>query len=408
MPAGPRGGASRRVYRARRLPTGVVVVLALVIAAGAGTLVARELSSSKPSSQRAPTSSSSRPCSTLRVLGMWSLAALADETIAVPAEETDLVAIAPAARVGYGGVLLFGTAAPLNLGQQLRQLRSDVPGRLGLLVMTDEEGGGIQRMANLVGSMPWPSQMGATMTPAQIQSLARGVGSKMTRHGVNVDLAPVVDVDGRAVEPGAADPDGFRSFSGNVITVEADGVAFLRGLMQAGVVPVVKHFPGLGGATGNTDDGPADTLPWSVLQSGALPPFEAAIKSGVPAVMVSNAIVPGLSGRLPASLSRAVTRELRERLGFTGLIITDSLSALAISDAPLSLGVPEASVRALEAGADMVLFGLSASASGDLALAAAIRRAILAAVAAGQLSRAQLTRAAAEVLATKKVALCRT
>jgi beta-N-acetylhexosaminidase len=124
---------------------------------------------------------------------------------------------------------------------------------------------------------------------------------------------------------------------------------------------------------------------------------------------VSNAIVPGLSGAEPASLSRAVvTRVLRAKLGFRGLIITDSLSAKAISDTPLSLTVPEASVQALEAGNDMVLFGPSGSTSTDLDTAAAIRAAILSAVAAGQLSRTQLVRAAAEVLSAKKVRLCPT
>jgi beta-N-acetylhexosaminidase len=251
--------------------------------------------------------------------------------------------------------------------------------------------------------------MGSTMSPAQIRALARSVGTKMASYGVNVDLAPVVDVDGREVEPGAADPDGFRSFSGSLQTVESDGVAFLTGLMDAHVVPVVKHFPGLGGATGNTDDAPADTVAWPTLQSEALPAFRAAIKAGVPAVMVSNAIVPGLSGAEPASLSRAVvTRVLRAKLGFRGLIITDSLSAKAISDTPLSLTVPEASVQALEAGNDMVLFGPSGSTSTDLDTAAAIRAAILSAVAAGQLSRTQLVRAAAEVLSAKKVRLCPT
>jgi beta-N-acetylhexosaminidase len=374
--------------------------LALVTLAGAGTIVSlRVFNVSKPVA--APS------CTTAKILASWSLAQLADETIVLPAQETDVSALGPAAHVGYGGVILFGTSAPANLGTQLGRLRADVPGHLGLLVMTDEEGGGIQRMANLVGSMPWPSQMAHTMTPARIRALARSVGSKMAGAGVNVDLAPVVDVDGRAVEPGAADPDGFRSFSGNLKTVESDGVAFLDGLLEAHVVPVVKHFPGLGGATGNTDDGPADTLPWSRLQTGAIPAFAAAVKAGAPAVMVSNAIVPGLTGADPASISHAVvTGVLRLRLGFKGLIITDSLSAKAISDAPLSLSVPEASVQALEAGDDMVLFNSTGSTRRDLATAGGIRSAILAAVASQQLSRSQLVRATTSVLSARKVSLC--
>ncbi len=378
------------------------MAIAFLVVAGAGTVVAIE--AAKPSQHVAPPPA----CTTGGVLATWPLGRLVNQTIVIPADETDVPALAPAARDGYGGAILFGTSAPAGLGSQLRQLRGEVPGHLGLLVMTDEEGGGIQRMANLVGSMPWPSEMGATMTPAEIQALARRVGTKMARYGVDVDLAPVVDVDGRAVEPGASDPDGFRSFSGDVKVVSADGVAFLKGLLQAGVIPVVKHFPGLGGATGNTDDGPGDTRPWSDLVTGAIPAFEAAIKAGVPAVMMSNAIVPGLTGTAPASLSfAAVTRELRQRLGFRGLIVTDSLSAGAILDSPLSLSVPAAAVLALEAGDDMVLFGPTGSMAGDLAVAAGISKAVREAVTAGRLRRSVVTAAVSEVLAAKNVSLCR-
>jgi len=340
------------------------------------------------------------------VLDAWPLRQLADQTIVFPAEETDVLAAIGAARAGYGGMILFGTTAPSDLGSELATLRSEVPGRLGFIVMTDEEGGGVQRMANLVGSMPWASQMGATMRPSGIEALAHSVAAQMLANGVNMDLAPVLDVDGRAVEPGQQDPDGFRSFSGTTSVVAADGVAFMQGMIRAAVVPVVKHFPGLGGVSQNTDDGPAWTLPWSTLEKVALPPFAAAIAAGAPAVMVSNARVPGLT-TLPASLSaRLVTGELRETLGFKGLIVTDSLSAGAIEDPPLSLSVPNASVEALEAGNDMVLFGSTGTTSGDLALAASTANAVVAAVTSGALTKSQLVNAAAEVLAAKKVNLC--
>ena len=343
-------------------------------------------------------------CTVTTVLSSWPLTRLAAQTIVVPAHEGDVTAVAPEAREAFGGVILFGSSAPADLGSGLAALRRVVPYHLGLLVMTDEEGGGIQRMAKLVGNMPWPSQMGATMTPGQIRALTRSIGSKMSRAGVNVDLAPVLDVDGRAVFPGKTDPDGFRSFSGTMSVVSADGVAYLRGLMQGQVLPVAKHFPGLGGASGNTDDGPASTLPWATLQRVALPPFEAAIKAGVPAIMVSNAWVPGLT-RVPASLSyEVVTRQLRDGLGFKGLIVTDSLSVPSIS--ALGLSVPQAAVEALEAGDDMILYNPTRTASRDLALANGIDRAIVAAVDAKRLSKAALVAAAAQVLAAKKLDVC--
>lgn len=349
--------------------------------------------------------SPSAACTNTTMLDSWPLVQLARQTIAFPAEEAALGVVAPAARAGYGGILLFGTTAPATLGAQLASLRHDVPHKLGLIVMTDEEGGGVQRMPNLVGSMPWASQMGAAWAPPRIKRVAQSVARKMLLNGVDMDLAPVLDVDGRPVEPGQQDPDGFRSFSGVTSVVTADGVAFMDGMIAGGVIPVVKHFPGLGGVSQNTDDGPAHTLRWKTLEQVALPPFEAAIKAGAPALMVSNASVPGFTS-LPASLSPRVVRELRGPLGFKGLIVTDSLSAGAIADPPLSLSVPQASVDALVAGDNMVLFGSTGTTSGDLAVAARTATAIVTAVNDRELSKAVLVNAAAQVLAAKKIHLC--
>ena len=189
-------------------------------------------------------------------------------------------AVSSAVASGAGGVILFGSTAPADLGSQIAAIEAAVPGRLGLLVMTDEEGGGVQRMANLVGSLPWASYMGANWTPAEITAQVAAVARGMAQYGVNMDLAPVVDVDGRNVPPGPTDPDGWRSFSGSTSVVTADGIAYMSGLEEGGVIPVLKHFPGLGGASGNTDNGTATTLPWMTLQTVGLPPFTAAIQDG--------------------------------------------------------------------------------------------------------------------------------
>jgi beta-N-acetylhexosaminidase len=221
--------------------------------------------------------------------------------------------------------------------------------------------------------------------------------------GVNTDLAPVLDVDARAQEPGATNPDGYRSFSGEPAVAAKDGTAFMKGLDEAGVLSVVKHFPGLGYATRNTDYGPANTLSWAKLQSTGLVPFRQAINSGAAAVMMSNARVPGLSS-LPAGLSAVVVQALRTTLGFTGLIVTDSLSAGAIS--ALHLAEPAASVMAIAAGDDLILYGSPASPSASLALAAKISTAIVNAVDAGMISRATLVSAAAQVLAARNQVAC--
>lgn len=340
-------------------------------------------------------------CSNLTQLAKWSNRRLAMETIAVPVDETSVWQVAPEVSSGAGGVVLFGSTAPSNLGADLAALRSHVPGHLGLLVMTDEEGGGIQRMANLVGSLPWPAWIGKHWTAAEIEHATARVGAKMMAAHVNMDLAPVVDVDGRNVPPSAADPDGWRSFSGNTAVVTRDGAAFVKGLISSQVIPVVKHFPGLGGSSGNSDDGPAHTLAWSTLLKVAIPPFAQAITDGVPAVMVSNDTVPGLSS-YPASLSpAAISHELVGALHFHGLVLTDSLTARAISAAGFT--VPRAAVQALKVGADMVIFGLVSNVG---SVTGAIASAIVTAVATAHLARSRLIAATAAVLRVRHVDLC--
>ncbi len=338
-------------------------------------------------------------CSDSSVLASWTVARLTAQLVAVPAQETDVGAVAAEVQAGAGGILLFGSSAPSDLGQQLAALEAGAAGGIRPLVMTDEEGGGVQRMANLVGSMPWARQMAETMSATQIRALAESVGRAMLAQGVTMDLAPVLDVDG-GDGPNASDPDGWRSFSTDPQVAAADGLAFAEGLEAAGVIPVVKHFPGLGGASGNTDDGPATTPAYSTLEGAGLLPFEAAVRDGLPAVMVANASVPGLTTE-PASLSSAaITGLLVDQLHFQGLILTDSLSAGAIAD--IGLGVPQATVEAIEAGADMVMFS-----SGDPgAVLAATQAAMETAVSAGQVKLSRLVQAANEVMSAKRIDLC--
>jgi len=216
-----------------------------------------------------------------------------------------------------------------------------------------------------------------------------------------MDLAPVLDVDG-GQGPDNQDPDGTRSFSTDEKTASADGLAFAAGLQAGGVVPVVKHFPGLGGATGNTDVTPASTPPWSTLERVGLVPFENAFDAKLPAVMVANATIPGLT-KLPASISPVVLSGLlRDRLGFQGLVMTDALSAVALS--AIGYTVPKAAVAALEAGADMVVFdadpGVVAS------LTNRIVSAVVSAVGAGKLGLARLVSAVTHILKVKHVDVC--
>jgi beta-N-acetylhexosaminidase len=338
------------------------------------------------------------------VVSTWSLTRVARETIVVSAQASSLASLTTAAAQGYGGVLLFGSAAPAALPATLASLRRLEPDHLSPMVMTDDEGGGIIRFPNLVGQWPWPQVMGSTMTSAQITAQGRKVGAAMVHAGFNVDLAPVADVDGRAQYPGEYNPDGYRSFGGSPTKDAIDVSSFAAGLTSSHVLAVVKHFPGLGGTTPDTDYGPAETASWSKLQSTGLVPFRAAINAGANAIMMSNASVPGLT-TLPAALSPAAVTALRTQLGFRGLIMTDSLGAGAIS--ALHLSTAQASVQALAAGVDQVLASNPSSPALALQTASLQTAALVAAVEHGTLTRATLVQAASQVLAATNTFTCK-
>lgn len=381
-------------------------------ASAPGSSPARTTQSGSPSGATSATSTqpSTAPsgrqtavaCTNATRLASWPLRRLAEQTVVVPVDEAHVERVTAQVAAGAGGVILFGSRAPSTLRTSLARLVARAPGGIRPFVMSDEEGGAVQRMANLVGTMPSARTMAATMTTAQIEALALRVGQRMRALGVTMDLAPVLDLDARP-GPSATNPDGTRSFSADPARATAAGLAFARGLRRAGIVAVVKHFPGLGGATGNTDVKPAATKPWSVLQAKDLKPFAAAVAAGIPAVMIANARVRGLTS-LPASLSSAViTTVLRGRLHFLRLVVTDALSAGAVSAAGYS--VPRAAVRALAVGADLLVW--SAPAARVASVTEQTVTAIVSAVQTGALSRARLREAVLHILAAKHVNLCR-
>jgi beta-N-acetylhexosaminidase len=325
---------------------------------------------------------------------------MAWQLVVVPAQLTSLSTVRAEVVSGAGGVLLFGASAPGDLAAELSHLESAAPGGIAPVVMSDIEGGNVERAANLLGPMPSARQLGQSMSPAQIQAYALGAGRRMRAIGITMDLAPVMDLDA-GYGPTASNPDGTRSFSADPHVAAADSSAFAAGLSAAGVVPVGKHFPGLHGTGDNTDVGPAATWSWSQLQQHGLLPFTTAFGRGLPAVMLSNASVPGLS-TLPSSISPQVVGALRGQLGFRGLVLTDSLTAGAITR--IGLSAPSAMAAAIVAGADMVMYDdahvdVAATARGAVV-------AIAAAVTGGRLSRAQLMASVSRVLAAKHVDLC--
>jgi beta-N-acetylhexosaminidase len=244
------------------------------------------------------------------------------------------------------GVILFGRngGSAGHWRELTRSLQGPARGRA--LVMVDQEGGDI-RTVDHVGP---PASQPLQGEPANVRRAARSAGRGLRSAGVNVNLAPVADV------PGPRSVMASRAFAGDPAGIGRRVQASVRGLGDARVAATAKHFPGLGDSAVNTDDAPA-TIPGGVSED--LVPFRAAVDAGVPLVMLSHALHPSLDGRAIASQSRAiVTGLLRERLGFDGVIVTDSMEAQAVVSRS---DVATAAERSIRAGADLVLMTGSAS-----------------------------------------------
>jgi beta-N-acetylhexosaminidase len=257
-----------------------------------------------------------------------------------------------------GGVIFFGENITgldqiASVTQQLKDAHAKSPVSAPLLLMTDQEGGIVRRLpgdpvqnAREVGSATYPVPAAADAGTGAERNLA-GVG-------MNHNLAPVLDV---YRESGNFDDQFGRSFSKNPQTCGRCGAAFTTAQQRPGrVLATAKHFPGLGAATRaqNTDLGPVRLdVPLAQLRRKDELPFRNAITAGVRLVMTSWAVYPALDPELPAGLSpEIVQRELRGRLGFQGVTITDALEAGALTEFGTAA---QSGVRAAGAGMDILL-----------------------------------------------------
>jgi beta-N-acetylhexosaminidase len=227
-------------------------------------------------------------------------------------------------------------------------------GPLPLAVSVDEEGGRVSRLAPLIGNQPSPRVLAASHTPEEVYNIALARGQAMRKLGITIDFAPVVDVTNAPDDTVIGD----RSFGADPTAVTDYAGAYARGLRDAGLLPVLKHFPGHGHGSGDTHTGSVVTPPIGDLQTNDLIPYRTLTAEAPVGVMVGHIQVPGLTGSDPASLSPAAYALLRSGdyggPGFNGPVFTDDLSSMqAISD---RMGVAEAALRGLQAGADIALW----------------------------------------------------
>ena len=264
-----------------------------------------------------------------------------------------------------------------------------------LLMMTDQEGGQVRRLPG--APVLSEKQIGESPSaPALARDAGAAAGRNLAAAGMNLNLAPVLDVFRL---PGNFIDEFQRSYSTNPNTVARLGASFIAAEQQMGVATTAKHFPGLGAATQpqNTDLAPV-TLNASLpeLRSVDEAPYRAAIAAGVKLVMTSWARYPALDARLPAGLSRAViSQELRRRLGYRGVTITDGIDAGAV--APFG-DLARRGVLATRAGADLILCAATNVNQNTPALGITVLHALAFALRHQQLNRADAQQAASRVL----------
>ena len=290
-----------------------------------------------------------------------------------------------------GGIFLGGNATGLLTGGALAQVQAAAA--IPLAVAVDDEGGRVQRIDALDGELPSARDMAADLTPRQVYELARRRGEALRARGVTIDFAPSVDVSDQPDDAVVGD----RSFSSDAAVTTQYADAFARGLRDAEVLPVLKHFPGHGRA-GDSHTGEVSTPPLGQLQGVDLVPYRQLIGRGADAVMMGHLDVPGLTEPgTPASISPAALALLRDDLGFDGLVLSDDLGAMrAITD---RFDLPEAVRAALAAGVDMALW-VTDDRVGE------VLDHLEAAVAAGSLPEQRVNEAVRRVLAAKGVDPC--
>lgn len=388
-----------RAHPVRRRPAGpwLVGIAAGVLASAAAFLIPVAPTPVQPLSAPAPLATPPAgdrlpPCTDV-VAALGPRERLA-QRLMVGVDAADPAAAAQTVHTSQvGGVFLPGNATALLQDQALRALQAGA--RIPVTVAVDDEGGRVQRIDELDGDLPSAREM-SELTPEQVRALATERGRLLAARGVTTDIAPVVDLGGQS----AGEVIGDRSFGTDPDDVTRYALAFAQGLRDAGIEPVVKHFPGHGRADGDSHAGRVTTPPLDDLRAADLRPYADLVGPGAPlatgalpaAVMVGHLDVPGLTDGLPSSLTPAVYALLRGEYGFDGVVYTDDLGAMKAVTGEYEL--PEAVLAALDAGSDVALW----SAGGD---PGPILDALEPALADGTLDEAENTAAVTRILRAK-------
>lgn len=296
-----------------------------------------------------------------------------------------------------GGVIYF--RRNVHSVDQLTKLSAELQdmaaaaGVFPLMISVDQEGGMVARIDKEgMTQVPGNMALGATGNPEYTLACAQILGRELKSIGIDMNLAPVVDVNNNPLNPVI----GVRSYGEHAESVAAHGVAAISGYQSQGIAATAKHFPGHGDTAVDSHLGMV-TVPHdrNRLEQMELLPFRKAIEAGVDAIMTAHVMFPSIEPEpIPATLScKVLTGLLREEMGFEGIIITDCLEMHAISK---PYGVAEAAIRAVEAGADLILV------SHTLQEQVAALEAIVEAVRTGRVSEEVIHQAVERIMTWKR------
>ena len=271
--------------------------------------------------------------------------------VGIPGPRLEVVARELVRDLQVGGVILFARniESPEQVWELTRDLQREALAATGrpLLLAVDQEGGRVQRLKAPFTIIPAARELGITMTPEEVEYMARQVARELALVGLNVNLAPVLDVP-----RSPACPLWDRAYSSDPERAARFGLAAIKGYMAGGIIPVAKHFPGLGDTMADSHEVLPLALSSDAKREADLLPFRQAVAAGVPMVMTAHLSVPEWEAR-PATLSPVALQVwLRRRLKFDGVIITDDLEMGGIST---KLPAPQGAKEALAAGADLLL-----------------------------------------------------
>jgi len=297
-------------------------------------------------------------------------------------------------RYAFGGVVLY--ADNCHSAAQIRTMLAELQAvaRYPLLVCTDQEGGGVVRIRDGAPSFPWEATYGHIASTDRVYQDASTTARDLRNLGLTMNLAPVVDV-----LTNHTSPIGRRSYGSNPNLAARLSMAAIRGYQQHGMASTAKHFVGLGHTSIDSHRAlPTVTLSLAQLEARDFIPFRAAIAAGVSSVLVAHVALPAVDPVYrPASLSPVVIEGvLRTRLGFKGVVMTDSLTMGALPEGH----EPEAAERAFAAGADILLIGRNSPIPSAL-IEESVER-VVAAVTTGRIPQSRLDAALGRVLALKR------